>query len=62
MTNEYEKYVKRLYEKVDNFQFFEEDEDFNKHFKIWNYFDYDDALERLDGVKSESVRLTKLQK
>jgi hypothetical protein len=59
MTNEYEKYVKRLYEKVDNFQFFEEDEDFNKHFKIWNYFDYDDALERLDGVKSESVRLNR---
>jgi hypothetical protein len=58
MTNDYEKYVKGLYEKVDKHQFIEkDDEEFTKHFKLWNFFDYDDTLERLDGVNSKSVRL-----
>jgi hypothetical protein len=64
MTNDYEKYVKGLYEKVDKFQFIEKDtswtstnEEFSKHFKLWNYFDYDDTLERLDGVVAKSTKL-----
>ena len=58
MTNDYEKYVKGLYEKLDKFQFIEKDnEEFDKHFKLWNFFDYDDTLERLDGVVAKSTRL-----
>jgi len=58
MTNDYEKYVKGLYEKVDKHQFIEkENEEFTKHFKLWNFFDYDDTLEILDGVDTKSVRL-----
>jgi hypothetical protein len=50
MTNDYEKYVKEIYSKFDKFQIIEEEnKEFNKHFKLWNYFDYDDTLERLDG-------------
>ena len=58
MTNDYEKYVKGLYEKLDKHQFIEkENEEFTKHFKLWNFFDYDDTLEILDGVDTKSVRL-----
>lgn len=59
MTNDYEKYVKDIYKKLDKFQTIErENIEFNEHFKLWNFFDYDDTLERLDGVKSNSVRLS----
>lgn len=57
MTNDYEKYVKGLYSKVDKHQLIEKDnQEFSKHFKLWNFFDYDDTLERLDGVNAKSVR------
>ena len=57
MTNNYEKYVKKIYEKVDKHQFIEKDnQEFSKHFKLWNFFD-DDTLEGLDGVDTKSVRL-----
>jgi len=58
MTNDYEKYVKGLYSKVDKHQLIEKDnQEFSKHFKLWNFFDYDDTLEILDGVDTKSVRL-----
>jgi hypothetical protein len=56
MTNDYEKYVKEIYSKFDKFQIIEEEnKEFNKHFKLWNYLDYDDTLERLDGRKFISL-------
>lgn len=58
MTNDYENYAKGLYKKVDKSQLIEKDnEEFSKHFKLWNYFDYDDNLERLDGVVAKSTKL-----
>ena len=58
MTNDYENYAKGLYKKLDKSQLIEKDnEEFSKHFKLWNYFDYDDTLERLDGVVAKSTKL-----
>ena len=54
MTNDYEKYVKGIYDKLNKFQYIDLDnEDFNKHFKLWDYYNCDDTIERLDNLKIE---------
>jgi len=58
LTNDYEAHVNKLYESLDKFQELEPDnEEFSKHFKKWNFFDYDDTLAFIDGVNPASVRL-----
>lgn len=58
MTNEYEKYVKDIYKKIDKYQLIDEgNEEFSKHFDIWNFFEYNNTLKKLDNVDPESVRL-----
>jgi hypothetical protein len=42
---EFEKFIREEYAKYDKFMpVGRDDEAFNKHFKKWNFFDYDDTL------------------
>ena len=58
MTNDYDKFVREQYKKLDKFQVIpKDDEEFEKHFEKWEFFEYVDTINKIDGISKDELYL-----